>query len=79
MTSNQNTLGSRLQDLRKSQDLTQDQVAARCAVLGWDATANTVAKIETGIRCLTDKELILLTRALRVKLRDVFADFPKLL
>ncbi|MDR1144781.1 MAG: helix-turn-helix transcriptional regulator [Verrucomicrobiales bacterium] len=79
MSSRQNILGGRLQTLRVERELTQEQLAARCAVLGWDASSNTVAKIETGVRCLTDRELILITRALRVKIQDVFVDFPKLL
>ncbi|MCE0497207.1 MAG: hypothetical protein LV481_04590 [Methylacidiphilales bacterium] len=47
-------------------------MAARCGALGWDATENTITKIETQLRCVTDRELILIARALRTKLRHLF-------
>ena len=53
-------------------------LAARCGALGWDVGENTVTKIETGVRCVTDNELIFLAEALRVKLRDFFPNKPKL-
>ena len=46
--------------------LSQDMLAARCGVLGWDLTENGVTKIETQIRCVTDVELLTLALALRV-------------
>jgi len=74
----QNIVGKRLQDLRKSKKLTQAQVVARCSLLGWNITENTITKIETEIRCVTDYELIVLAQALRVKLKEIFPDQSRL-
>ena len=57
--------------LRMAQKLTQGDLAARCGTLGWDATENTITKIETQLRCVTDRELVLIARALRTKLRHL--------
>ena len=74
----QNMVGPRVQAVREKQGLTQAMLAARCGALGWDVGENTVTKIETGVRCVTDNELIFLAEALRVKLRDFFPNKPKL-
>lgn len=47
-------------------------VAARCARLGWDASENTISKIEAQFRCVTDKELTYLARAIGVKVGELF-------
>ncbi|MDR1504930.1 MAG: helix-turn-helix domain-containing protein [Prevotella sp.] len=78
MTSRQNIIGKRLQALRKSKKLTQAQIVARCALLGWDITENTITKVETEIRCVTDYELLILAQALKVKLKDIFPTHPSL-
>ena len=39
---------------------------------GWDVTENTVSKIEAQFRCVADKELPCLARALGVKLVELF-------
>jgi len=47
-------------------------LTARCARAGWDIGESIVAKIEAGFRCVTDRELLRLAKALRVKLHDLF-------
>ena len=74
----QNIIGPTVKRLRKSLHLTQGDLAARCGVLGWDISENTVTKIEKGIRCITDKELVPIARALNVKLPELFPDYPDL-
>jgi transcriptional regulator with XRE-family HTH domain len=78
MEAKQNIIGEQLKHLRQSHGLTQDNLAARCASRGWNVSENTITKIETGIRCVTDKELVILTSALRVKMKDLFSKHPKL-
>lgn len=46
-------------------------LAARCEILGWEVSENGITKIETQVRCVTDKELLILAEALKVKLRDL--------
>lgn len=78
MRPSQNIVGPRVQALRKKQGLTQAMLAARLGAMGWDIGENIITKIETGVRCVTDNELVILAEALRVKLRDFFPDKPKL-
>jgi transcriptional regulator with XRE-family HTH domain len=72
MSEKKNIIGPQVRALRLAQKLTQGALAARCGALGWDITENTVTKIETQLRCVTDRELVLIARALRAKLRDLF-------
>lgn len=78
MEDSQNIIGNTLKKLRIDQSLTQDNLAARCSSLGWDVTENTITKVETGVRCVTDKELVVLAQALRVKLVDLLPKYSKL-
>ena len=74
----QNIVGQRVKALRQKQGLTQAMLAARLGAMGWDIYENTITKIETGVRCVTDSETVLLAEALRVKLRDFFPNKPTL-
>ena len=56
---------------RESLGLSQDALSARCARLGWAVSENGITKIETRVRCVTDQELFVLAKALRVKLIDL--------
>ena len=62
----QNLVGPQVRRLRVQQRLTQPQLAARCQVAGYDLSRESLAKIEVGIRSITDVEVVLLARALRV-------------
>jgi HTH-type transcriptional regulator, cell division transcriptional repressor len=63
-----NLVGSRVCKARLDHPdkLTQDQLAGRLAVAGVALDRVTVAKIETGIRCVYDYEVIALAKALNV-------------
>ena len=52
--------------------MTQAMLTARCNRSGWDIGENTIAKIEAQIRCVTDKEIMFLAKALGVKIPDLF-------
>ena len=78
MTSQKNSIGERLRALRHSKKMTQAMVAARCGMMGWDASENTITKIENRIRCVSDHELIILAQAVRVKLKEFFPQHPSL-
>lgn len=41
--------------------LTQNGLAVRCNLRGWDVSRATVSKIEAGIRRVTDAELFLIS------------------
>jgi transcriptional regulator with XRE-family HTH domain len=62
----QNIVGSRIKAIRREKEFTQAMLAARCGLLGWDIGENVVTKIETGIRCVTDVELVCIAFALDI-------------
>ena len=69
-----NVVGAQIRQLRTAANLTQDAMAARCGVAGWDVSRGTLAKIEAEVRCVNDAELFLLARVLKC---DLTALFPK--
>jgi transcriptional regulator with XRE-family HTH domain len=70
----QNIIGATLKRLRRALKLSQAMVAARCTILGWDISQNTITKIESGFRCVTDYELVTLARALRVGVGELLPE-----
>lgn len=71
-TSRQNIVGRQVARIRSNLALTQEMLAARCGVAGWDISRGTLAKIEAGVRCVTDLEAAILALALRVSLHDLY-------
>ena len=49
----------------------QNDLAARCTLLGFDIGRGTISHIETGLRGVSDLELVLLAKALRTRLEDL--------
>ncbi|MBE0544127.1 MAG: helix-turn-helix transcriptional regulator [Verrucomicrobia bacterium] len=73
MAKSQNIVGPQVRRLRYQQGLKQEDLAARCGVLGWDLSRGTLSKIEAQLRCVTDAELEILAKALRV---EIIALYP---
>ncbi|EGQ7868628.1 XRE family transcriptional regulator [Vibrio parahaemolyticus] len=67
-----NVVGAQVRKLRKQQKLTQEQLSARCNVIGLDISRGTLAKIEAGVRKVIDLEIVQLAIALRVEESDLF-------
>ncbi|EGQ7795837.1 DNA-binding protein [Vibrio parahaemolyticus] len=67
-----NVVGAQVRTLRKQQKLTQEQLSARCNVVGLDISRGTLAKIEAGVRQVIDTEIVQLATALRVEESDLF-------
>ena len=67
-----NKVGPKVQQIRRSKGLTQGQLAARCNLLEWDISRGTLAKIESQSRRVTDIEVTLLARSLKVKEQRLF-------
>jgi transcriptional regulator with XRE-family HTH domain len=74
MTKQQNIIGIQVRKLRYQQGMTQEALAARCGVLGWDLSRATLSKIEARLRCVTDVELEVLAKALRVEMTALYPD-----
>lgn len=78
----QNLIGWQVRRLRLQQRLTQPALAARCQVVGYDLSRESLAKIEGRIRTVTDAEVVLLAQALRVPFVLLYPpeeELPKLL
>jgi transcriptional regulator with XRE-family HTH domain len=73
MASNkQNIVGPQIRKLRDKQGMTQEMFAARCSVLGLELTRATLSKIEAQLRCVSDVELRMLAKALKVEIKDLY-------
>lgn len=68
----QNTVGPQVRKIRYQKQMTQEMFTARCNRLGWDLSRGTLAKIEAQIRCVSDSELVILAKALRVPITELF-------
>jgi transcriptional regulator with XRE-family HTH domain len=67
-----NAVGATIRKLRDAQNLTQEMLAARCGVAGFEIPRGTLAKIEAQIRGASDIELFVIARVLGVKIEDLF-------
>ncbi len=67
-----NLVGPQVRQIRESLNLTQEELAARCNVLNWDISRGTLAKIESQVRRVTDEEVALLAKALKVTVGDLY-------
>jgi transcriptional regulator with XRE-family HTH domain len=52
--------------------MTQNQLAARCNVVGLNISRSTLAKIESQVRRVTDSEVASLAKALKVGVGDLY-------
>ena len=68
-----NIIGKQVSRLRNGLDLSQEDLSARCQRQGLDISRGTLAKIEAGVRCVSDEELLLLSQALEVSVSDLFS------
>lgn len=69
-----NIIGHNIKKFREQQDLTQEELAARCNVAGWDISRGTLAKIEAKVRRITDIEVKLIAKALDTPISELFTD-----
>ena len=67
-----NVTGRQIAKVRTQKGLSQDGLAGKCQRAGWDISRGTLAKIEAGVRCVSDSELLLLAKALEVPVSDLF-------
>ena len=69
-----NVIGPQVRLLRESRQLTQEQLAVRCHLLGWAISRSTLAKIEAQVRRVTDEEVALLAKGLSVNISELYPD-----
>jgi transcriptional regulator with XRE-family HTH domain len=63
-----NALGLEIRKLREEKNWSQSDFARELQLAGWDVERSVVTKIELRRRCITDYELLLMIRTLRVPL-----------
>ena len=73
-----NIVGPQIRKLRESKDLTQPMLVAKCNLMGWDISRETLARIESQIRRVADAELVCLARALKVDIETLLPSKEKL-
>ena len=71
MIPQQKIAGREIQRIRQEREMTQSDMATACQVLAWDISRGTLAKIESGIRCVPDIEVDLLAMVLSCNPSDL--------
>ena len=67
-----NEIGPQVRHLREAQGLTQEELTTQCNLIGWEISRSTLAKIESQVRRITDDEVPLLAKALKVELKELY-------
>jgi transcriptional regulator with XRE-family HTH domain len=68
-----NLIGPTVRKLRYQQKLSQPEMVARCQLIGWATMSRDIlASIELRRRHVTDKEVLLLAKALKVHYTELF-------
>ena len=67
-----NQIGPRIRELREQAGMTQDQLAAQCNLLGLSLSRGTMAKVESQVRRITDAEVELFAKALKVEVTELY-------
>lgn len=65
-------VGANIRKLRKKRKMTQDLLATKLQIEGYDITRSAVAKIEVGQRHLYPDEVILIKKILNTSYEDIF-------
>ena len=68
----QNLIGPTVRKLRMAAKLSQEALAARLQVAGWDITRGGLSKIEARIRRVNDAEVLVLATVLKCGLADLY-------
>ncbi|MBL1275150.1 MAG: helix-turn-helix transcriptional regulator [Ectothiorhodospiraceae bacterium] len=67
-----NIIGPQVKWLREQRDMTQNELVAHCNLVGLSISRSTLAKIESKVRRVTDSEVALLAKALKVDMSELY-------
>ncbi len=73
----QNIVGPQVRKLRAARGWSQEELAGQLQRAGWIIMRGTLAKIESQVRCVSDAELMALSRALKVPVERLFGHANK--
>ena len=71
-----NIIGPQIKRLREQNNMTQEELTAQCNLLGWNISRGTLAKIESQVRRVTDSEVALIGKVLKVDISELYEE-PK--
>lgn len=69
-----NVVGAAVRRARERRNLSQEALATRLQLTGWDIARTAVTKIELGERCVSDVELVVLAESLSVSVQTLLGD-----
>lgn len=72
----QNIVGPVVRRLRMAAGLSQEALAAKLQVAGWDLTWGGLSKIEARLRRVNDAELLVLAKVLKCGVADLYPAKP---
>jgi transcriptional regulator with XRE-family HTH domain len=72
MKHNLNVIGKNVAKFRRQRGWTQEELAARLQLLGWNVTSQFLANIETGRCVVTDAQILFFSEAFRISAEDLF-------
>ena len=67
-----NLVGPQVRKWRDNRGWSQETMASKLQLLGWSISRHSLAKLELGLRRVSDCELYFLAKVLRIDLRDLF-------
>ena len=67
-----NRVGPKINELRQAKNWTQEQLAAKCNLIGFNLSQGTLAKIESKTRKVSDFEVELLAKVLQLDVSILF-------
>lgn len=68
-----NIIGENLKKIRTRKQLTQQDIAVRLQLMGFEYDRITVSRIENGMRFVPDYEVLLLCDALEIPVNELYA------
>ena len=69
-----NVVGPEIRKARGRLGLSQEQLAGRCQLAGWDVSRSTLGQIEIRLRYVTDEELLVLATILNVSTEALYPE-----
>lgn len=67
-----NVVGPQVRKLRDRRGWTQEVLARKLQLIGWDVSRTSLAKLESQLRRVPDCELLFLARVLEAHIADLF-------
>jgi transcriptional regulator with XRE-family HTH domain len=75
----QNLVGPHVRRLRMAANWSQEALAAKLQMAGWDVSRGGLSKIEAGLRRVNDAELWMLAKVLECQMADLFPTRSKVI